>query len=1133
VPTATGLVIGTALPGLVNNELVSFADRGTLVADGQRLLRYNGSGTLAWAAFATRGRDPGLMGPVAPTANEDKGTAAESFNLLTRVRRLPNGNLLLCDTGGSRVVEMDRTGKIVWQYPDSDLTFQDLDKDATYQPIHSVNSGGALSYFDIRQPTLAYYRLSTPRDVRRYAYNSPVADPAKVQVFWRRPYSSMAFNLADKKWHSIQGGVPVTNSTFVVDSALALSGASPYVSIVDAITTSPMIVGNHSQLAALTTISGKVAYQTDNNKWYAFFPMPAPQPAQWQEQHPIVAVDSIIVLLALPGVAIGDTYYCSERRARYTLVAQPATKLENWRAQPVIPFLASDAEMTAQLNVQPGDRVYRTDAPAGWRIFIGGDPTLAASWLTPRTFTVASQAAMLALPTAVMGDIAIRTDVNRQYTLVGANQTVLNNWEVQQIIPSISSDAAMIKPILTRVGGRIYRSDEHRFYVLTALPATNIANWRAEKLLITLSTVPTFPIAVVPDTAPSVMLTRVNSIAGLPDATSHVGDLKYNFPEGKWYQLTALPSSGAGNWQPLNYYTQSSGGNIAAAVDGDRAYRTDEKKWYLHQGGAWVADTPLLAVGSRAAMLAYTPAQQGDVVYRQDTGEWYKLNALPASAAVNWMVIPAPAVTTPLLPTIAVASALSSLQPTGDIALTPYKAVLRWESTLIADTGNNRVLEVIRPLLKLEDTDKFNSDHNLNFARGFQYRPDCYYKYIDAVTTTWTGEKPLVQGVDEIVGGLADLQLNRVSVKAPLAYTVATRYRGIDNNLEDTYQPKGNEASYNDPAAQAHSRELLVALGNTVSLSESGNSAQSVRTLRLSRPKPAAVPPAPTVIRNYATITANAAIGDTMLQMDVAQEFKVGEQVDVTDKLRTVTFKTTITLLDTASNNITLAAPLPLALTAGDGMVWGHRINALESRPNTSDFAHIQQLELVTLRNGMNEEVHALVVDAQGVREIVMDPSRIAVEAPIFELDQTSYAAALLQYAAQVDTIVTLNPNHVPPLTQKPNAKAWAADNVFAPMAVVRQDNRNGVLDTDHHARYLISQMSSTVSADPLTWINGQPARRVGLFEARYSNVFGPGWGLVDDALDYFIFPDPLTTDYPSLPGGSYPLTQPLALAND
>lgn len=1130
VPTSTGLVIGTALPGLVNNELVSFADRGTLVSDGQRLLRYNGAGMLTWAAFATQGRDPGLMGPVAPTTDEDTGTAVESFNLLTRVRRLPSGNLLLCDTGSSRVVEMDRAGNIVWQYPDSDLTFQDQDKDSANRPIRSVNSGGALSYFDVRQPTTSYYRLTTPRDVRRYAYNSPVADPAKVQVFWRRPSGAAAFCLEDGKWYTSSG----PKSSYVVDSLLALDGISPFVQAADTPATSPMLVNTRAERMALSTSDGKVAYQTDENKWYAYLPMPTPQPAQWQQQQVIRTVDNIGVLLALPDnmITVGDTFYCNARRARYTLLAKPASRMDNWRAQPVVPFLASQAEMLAQTGLQSADRVYRTDANQ-WYIYIGGNPADILNWTTSATKTVATEAAMLALiPSASVGTMVKRSDVNLSYTLVALPATFAENWEVQQIIPAISTQAAMTKPVITLVGGRVYRTDEHRFYTLTALPATNIANWHTEKLLLMLTSAPIPagelpPVAVVSDSVPAPMLGWVATAAGLTGSyLDRIGDMAYAVDSGKWYQLIGYPNTDITNWQVVNYYSTSATA-ITAAVDGDRAYRTDLKKWYLRQGGAWVPSTPLLAVGSRAAMLSYTTAQVGDYVYRNDTADWYILNALPATAAVNWVRTTAPTVPTPLLlPTIAVPAAINNMPAPGDIDLTPYKAVMRWESTLIADTGNHRIMEVNRPLLKLEDTDKFNSDKNMNFARGFQYRPDCYYQYIDMVTTTWSAEKPLVQGVDEIVGGATELDLVRIPVTTPLAYTVAMRYRGIDNRLEDTYQPKATEASYNDPAAQSHSRELLVALGNTVTLTETGNTAQTARTLRISRPRPMMVPAAPSVIRNFSSLTAPAALGDNVLQLDVSQEYKVGEQIDVTDNARTVVFKTTIVALDTTANKITLAAVLPRAFVTGD-KVWHHRINALEPRPNTSDFAHIQQLDLVTLRNGMSEEVHALVVDAQGVREIVMDPSRLLNEAPIFEMNQQSYLDALGQFKMQVNSnsnaLLNLRAAQLA-VGEKAVVKAaaldWAKDNMFLPQAVVRQDSGNGTVDTDHHVRYLISQMNSI-------------ARRMHLFEARWSNVFGNGYGIMDDGLDYFIFPDPLTLNYPSLPGGSYPLTQPLALAND
>lgn len=94
VPALNGLAVG--VPG----ALALLGAQDVLVADGQRLLRLNSAGQLAWQAVGMQGKE------------------TLRFTLLTAVRRLANGNLLLCDTGANRVAEMDRQGQFVWQYPD-------------------------------------------------------------------------------------------------------------------------------------------------------------------------------------------------------------------------------------------------------------------------------------------------------------------------------------------------------------------------------------------------------------------------------------------------------------------------------------------------------------------------------------------------------------------------------------------------------------------------------------------------------------------------------------------------------------------------------------------------------------------------------------------------------------------------------------------------------------------------------------------------------------------------------------------------------------------------------------------------------------------------------------------------------
>ena len=143
IPSSHGILVGTADKNSTENELVLLAGRGTLIADGHRLLRINGDGQVTWQASATRHIDP-----KAPVNTVISGAAVvqQSFVLITKVDRLPNGNILVCDTGGNRVVELDTQGLVIWQYPD-----------ATVDPA----------------------RLSAPRDVRRYqSPEFPVNTPA-------------------------------------------------------------------------------------------------------------------------------------------------------------------------------------------------------------------------------------------------------------------------------------------------------------------------------------------------------------------------------------------------------------------------------------------------------------------------------------------------------------------------------------------------------------------------------------------------------------------------------------------------------------------------------------------------------------------------------------------------------------------------------------------------------------------------------------------------------------------------------------------------------------------------------------------------------------------------------------------
>jgi hypothetical protein len=199
VPTPGGLLVGTALfagtlPGVgLYNEFALFTDRGLLVGDGQRMLRANHDGQLTWEAAGTKDYDPAPLlnpsnNPVIALLQQTTGFTEQAFTLLTRVRRLPNGNVLVCDTGANRVVELNRDGTTQWQYPDSGLTYMDPDRDIDNNLTRREADLRALRLAEITPATL---RLSGPRDVRRY-----YKDVAVDKVTWTNVnYSWVNFNL--------------------------------------------------------------------------------------------------------------------------------------------------------------------------------------------------------------------------------------------------------------------------------------------------------------------------------------------------------------------------------------------------------------------------------------------------------------------------------------------------------------------------------------------------------------------------------------------------------------------------------------------------------------------------------------------------------------------------------------------------------------------------------------------------------------------------------------------------------------------------------------------------------------------------------------------------------------------------
>jgi hypothetical protein len=149
-------------------------------------------------------------------------------------------------------------------------------------------------------------------------------------------------------------------------------------------------------------------------------------------------------------------------------------------------------------------------------------------------------------------------------------------------------------------------------------------------------------------------------------------------------------------------------------------------------------------------------------------------------------------------------------------------------------------------------------------------------------------------------------------------------------------------------------------------------------------------------------------------------------------------------------------------------------------------------------------------------------------------MTKREYAAALISSGWWTQLKMTTD--------QATRLAAWRQDSLFAPVAVMRIDPSNGDPSADpRQVRYLISQMNGVASSNANTWIDNQSQRRIHLFEARWidpTRVYDrmkptDGWGIIDADLNYFVYPNPLSSEWPNLPGWSYPLTQPLSFDQD
>ncbi|HEY3377850.1 MAG TPA: hypothetical protein VGL77_10190, partial [Armatimonadota bacterium] len=171
-PTTNGILVGTAMQNGVGNELALFSDRGTLIADGHRILRVNGDKQVTWQASATKDFDPAALKDTSVSeVTRSLAVVQQGFTKITRMHRLPNGNILACDTDANRVVELNREGSVIWQYPDSDLTYQDPDYVVAGTSLNHLRTNVAMG--TIRKVTDDTLRINEPRDVRRYTQDIP------------------------------------------------------------------------------------------------------------------------------------------------------------------------------------------------------------------------------------------------------------------------------------------------------------------------------------------------------------------------------------------------------------------------------------------------------------------------------------------------------------------------------------------------------------------------------------------------------------------------------------------------------------------------------------------------------------------------------------------------------------------------------------------------------------------------------------------------------------------------------------------------------------------------------------------------------------------------------------------------
>lgn len=120
--------------------LVIYHNPVTLVAEGNRLIEYDSSGSLLWSCDATTGY---VSSTIAPAAGTIYGAVKVPFNRPSVARRASVGGMIVADTGNDRVVHIDTGGQILWEI----TSFVDTGPvaDLSYPNAPQLPAGSSLS----------------------------------------------------------------------------------------------------------------------------------------------------------------------------------------------------------------------------------------------------------------------------------------------------------------------------------------------------------------------------------------------------------------------------------------------------------------------------------------------------------------------------------------------------------------------------------------------------------------------------------------------------------------------------------------------------------------------------------------------------------------------------------------------------------------------------------------------------------------------------------------------------------------------------------------------------------------------------------------------------------------------------